>query len=124
MRHHFSQAAASLSTHHAGLHASTYSTRFKGHGAVSASDRLKDAEGEKLRPLVASRFARGDGGFGGPSEGQPEPTQGAGSRPDRSATSRRAGSGAGVSLCGDRNPLQSDPRICQKTKKAVSQNRF
>src|SRR5205807_5558448 len=36
---------------------------------------LKDADGEKLATLVASRFARGDGGFGGPSEGQPEPHQ-------------------------------------------------
>src|ERR1700746_426811 len=33
---------------------------------------LKDADGEKLATLVASRFARGDGGFGGPSEGQAE----------------------------------------------------
>src|SRR6202012_5837128 len=31
---------------------------------------LKDANGEKLATLVASRFARGDGGFGGPLEGQ------------------------------------------------------
>src|SRR6478752_10850771 len=29
---------------------------------------LKDENGEKLATLVASRFARGDGGFGGPSE--------------------------------------------------------
>src|SRR3954462_3644865 len=34
---------------------------------------LKDDKGEDLATLVASRFARGDGGFGGPSEGQPEP---------------------------------------------------
>ena len=34
---------------------------------------LRDEQGEKLATLVASRFARGDGGFGGPSEGQPEP---------------------------------------------------
>ena len=34
---------------------------------------LKNEKGEKLATLVASRFARGDGGFGGPSEGQPEP---------------------------------------------------
>ena len=36
---------------------------------------LKDDKGEQLATLVASRFARGDGGFGGPSEGQPEPHQ-------------------------------------------------
>ena len=52
---------------------------------------LRDDKGEKLATLVASRFARGDGGFGGPSEGQPEPHTGAdaSARPDRSI-SRRA----------------------------------
>src|SRR5204863_6103679 len=34
---------------------------------------LKNEKDEELATLVASRFARGDGGFGGPSEGQPEP---------------------------------------------------
>src|SRR3977135_2825403 len=34
---------------------------------------LKDEKGEPLATLVASRFALGDGGFGGPSQGQPEP---------------------------------------------------
>ena len=34
---------------------------------------LKDANGDRLATLVASRFARGDGGFGGPSEGPPNP---------------------------------------------------
>src|ERR1700750_1608605 len=32
---------------------------------------LRDEKGEKLATLVASRFARGDGGFGGPAGGQP-----------------------------------------------------
>src|SRR5207237_6106892 len=31
---------------------------------------LKDADGEKLATLVETRFASGDGGFGGPWEGQ------------------------------------------------------
>src|SRR5436305_9576258 len=34
---------------------------------------LKNEKGEELATLVASRFARGDGGFVGPSEGKPEP---------------------------------------------------
>src|SRR5262249_26292363 len=34
---------------------------------------LKNEKGEKLATLVASRFARGDGGFGGPNLPQPEP---------------------------------------------------
>src|SRR6201984_1946734 len=44
---------------------------------------LKDEKGDKLATLVASRFARGDGGFGGPSEGQPEPHAVPGRAPDR-----------------------------------------
>src|SRR5260370_22524786 len=43
---------------------------------------LKDEKGEKLATLVASRFARGDGGVGGPSEGQPEPHNGPRRAPD------------------------------------------
>jgi acyl dehydratase len=34
---------------------------------------LKDENGEKLATLVASRFARGDGGFGGPQRPSPVP---------------------------------------------------
>src|SRR5258708_18419605 len=34
---------------------------------------LKNDKGEALATLVASRFARGDGGFGGPSESHPAP---------------------------------------------------
>ena len=59
---------------------------------------LKDEKGEKLATLVASRFARGDGGFGGPSEGQPEPHK---VPSPRARQDRRhhdaAGSGAGLS---------------------------
>src|SRR5258708_35814188 len=48
---------------------------------------LKDEKGEKLATLVASRFARGDGGFGGPSEGQPEPHKVPTRVPDRTVDS-------------------------------------
>ena len=34
---------------------------------------LRDEKGDKLATLVASRFARGDGSFRGPSDGHPEP---------------------------------------------------
>src|SRR5882724_3865441 len=76
---------------------------------------LKDEKGEKLATLVASRFARGDGGFGGPSEGQPEPhnvptraadrTIDIATRPDQALVYR---------LCGDRNPLPSDPEFANR----------
>ena len=45
---------------------------------------LRNEKGEELATLVASRFARGDGGFGGPSEGQPDPHKVPTRAPDRS----------------------------------------
>lgn len=48
----------------------------KAKGAVIQHQTvLKSAGGELLATIVASLFARGDGGFGGPSVGQPEPHQ-------------------------------------------------
>ena len=59
---------------------------------------LKDEKGEKLATLVASRFARGDGGFGGPSEGQPEPHKVPSSRAGQGRRHHdAAGPGAGLS---------------------------
>ena len=76
---------------------------------------LKDADGEKLATLVASRFARGDGGFGGPSEGQPEPHQVPSRAPDRIVDiSTRPDQALIYRLCGDRNPLHSDPEFAKK----------
>ena len=75
---------------------------------------LKDEKGEKLATLVASRFARGDGGFGGPSEGQPEPHKVPTRAPTRSSTSRRGrirrwsiGSAATAIRC---TPIPNSPR--------------
>jgi len=76
---------------------------------------LKDANGEKLATLVASSFARGDGGFGGPSEGQPEPHQVPTRSPDMSVDiSTRPDQALIYRLCGDRNPLHSDPEFAKK----------
>ena len=76
---------------------------------------LKDADGGKLATLVASRFARGDGGFGGPSEGQPEPHQVPSRAPDRIVDiSTRPDQALIYRLCGDRNPLHSDPEFAKK----------
>ena len=59
---------------------------------------LKDEKGEPLATLVASRFARGDGGFGGPSEGQPEPHKVPTRAPDKIGRYFDApGPGAGLS---------------------------
>ena len=54
---------------------------------------LKDEKGEKLATLVASRFARGDGGFGGPSEGQPEPHKVPARAPDKTVWEESSGEG-------------------------------
>jgi acyl dehydratase len=76
---------------------------------------LKDAASEKLATLVASRFARGDGGFGGPSEGQPEPHQVPRRAPDKTVDiSTRPDQALVYRLCGDRNPLHSDPEFARK----------
>ena len=75
---------------------------------------LKNAMGEELATLVASRFARGDGGFGGPSEGQPEPHKVPARAPDRSIDiTTRADQALIYRLCGDRNPLHSDPEFAR-----------
>jgi acyl dehydratase len=87
-----------------------------GKGAVIVVETtMKDAaSGEKLATLTSSIFARGDGGFGGPAEGAPEPHQ----VPDRPAdisldfptTENQA---LIYRLSGDRNPLHSDPGIAR-----------
>jgi acyl dehydratase len=76
---------------------------------------LKDENGEKLATLVASRFARGDGGFGGPSEGQPEPHKVPSRAPDKIVDiTTRPDQALVYRLCGDRNPLHSDPEFAKK----------
>ena len=76
---------------------------------------LKDEKGEKLATLVASRFARGDGGFGGPSLPQPEPHKMPSRAPDRTVDiSTRPDQALIYRLCGDRNPLHSDPEFAKR----------
>ena len=48
---------------------------------------LKDEKGEKLATLVASRFARGDGGFGGRPKASPSRTRCRSARPTRPSIS-------------------------------------
>ena len=76
---------------------------------------LRDDKGEALATLVASRFARGDGGFGGPSEGQPEPHKVPARAPDKTVDiSTRPDQALVYRLCGDRNPLHSDPEFAKR----------
>lgn len=82
-----------------------------GKGAVIQNETvLRDSKGEKLATLVSSIFARGDGGFGGPSEGQPEPHKVPTRAPDQSVDIPTLPNQALLyRLSGDYNPLHSDP---------------
>src|ERR1700744_3751137 len=76
---------------------------------------LRDDKGEKLATLVASRFARGDGGFGRPSEAQPEPHKVPARAPDKTVDiTTRPDQALVYRLCGDRNPLHSDPEFARR----------
>jgi acyl dehydratase len=75
---------------------------------------LKDEAGEPLATMTASIMARGDGGFGGPEHGAPEPhrvpdrdpdvTLEVPTQPDQALLYR---------LTGDRNPLHADPAFAK-----------
>ena len=76
---------------------------------------LKDEKGDNLATLIASQFARGDGGFGGPSDGQPEPHRIPTRAPDMSVDiTTRPDQSLIYRLCGDRNPLHSDPEFAKR----------
>lgn len=86
-----------------------------GKGAVIVTETtLTLASGEKLATLVSSTFARGDGGFGGPSEGAPEPHPTPTRAPDLSVDlPTRPDQALIYRLSGDRNPLHSDPQVAK-----------
>ncbi|HAH08497.1 MAG TPA: 3-alpha,7-alpha,12-alpha-trihydroxy-5-beta-cholest-24-enoyl-CoA hydratase [Alphaproteobacteria bacterium] len=87
-----------------------------GKGAIIVTEktiRLKDTN-EPLCTLVSTTFARGDGGFGGPATGAPEPHP----IPERKADhmiecDTRPDQALIYRLSGDRNPLHSDPKIAK-----------
>ena len=88
----------------------------KDKGAVLVTERvMTDAKsGDKLCTLVNTIFARGDGGFGGPKEGAPEPHR----LPDRTPDlahecDTRVDQALLYALSGDRNPLHRDPNVAK-----------
>lgn len=88
----------------------------KEKGAVIYTETvITDARsGDKLATLVSSTFARGDGGFGGPSEGAPEPHPTPSRAPDAElALPTRPDQALIYRLSGDRNPLHSDPNVAR-----------
>ncbi len=85
-----------------------------GKGAVIYTETvIKDAKtGEPIATLLGSTFARGDGGFGGPSDGAPTPHEVPTRAPDQSIDiPTRPDQALIYRLSGDRNPLHSDPSI-------------
>jgi len=86
-----------------------------GKGAVIVSETLLSNEaGEAVLTITGSMFARGDGGFGGPSEGQPEPHEVPKRAPDQSVDiPTRPDQALIYRLSGDRNPLHCDPAVAK-----------
>ncbi len=71
---------------------------------------LRDGAGEPMVTLKSAIFARGDGGFGGPSDGEPPPHQVPQRAPDLSLDfPTRPDQALLYRLSGDRNPLHADP---------------
>lgn len=87
-----------------------------GKGAIIVTEkvvRLRQTN-EKLCTLTSTTFARGDGGFGGPTTGAPEPHAIPDRNPDMSVEcDTRADQALIYRLSGDRNPLHSDPKIAK-----------
>jgi acyl dehydratase len=83
-------------------------------GAVIEREmQLREVDGTLLATLLRTAFARGDGGFGGPSE-TPPPHQ----VPTRAADlvlefATRSDQALLYRLCGDRNPLHADPVVAK-----------
>ncbi len=88
----------------------------KDKGALVVNETVwTDAAGEKVATLTSSLFARGDGGFGGPSEGAPEPHPVPTRAPDLSLDfATRPDQALLYRLNGDRNPLHSDPDFARR----------
>jgi acyl dehydratase len=89
----------------------------KDKGAVIINETIwTDEAGEKVATLTGSTFARGDGGFGGPSEGQPEPHEIPSRKADLSVDiATREDQALLYRLNGDRNPLHSDPESAKRS---------
>ena len=89
----------------------------KDKGAVLLNQTTwKDAAGELVATLTGSSFCRADGGFGGPSEGQPEPHEIPSRKADLSVDiTTRQDQALLYRLNGDRNPLHSDPDSAKRS---------
>lgn len=79
-----------------------------------AETTLTEPSGAPLATLTTSIFARGDGGFGGPSEGEAPPHAVPQRAPDMSLDlPTRPDQALLYRLLGDRNPLHADPSFAK-----------
>lgn len=87
-----------------------------GKGAVVVNETTwLDTSGEKVATLTGTRFARGDGGFGGPSEGAPQPHIVPVRPPEKTVSfSTWPNQALLYRLNGDRNPIHADPAAAQR----------
>lgn len=86
----------------------------KGALIVSETEIFDKASGDKLCTLGSTIFARGDGGFGGPTDGAPVPHEVPTRAPDMSCElETRADQALLYRLSGDRNPLHADPAFAK-----------
>lgn len=88
----------------------------KDKGAVVVEETVwTDEKGEKVATLTDSTFSRGDGGFGGPSKGAPEPHLVPARKPDLQVSlDTRPDQALLYRLNGDLNPLHSDPDVAKR----------
>ncbi len=88
----------------------------EGKGALVVNETsARLASGEPLFTLGSTSFYRGDGGFGGDSEGAPLPHPLPERPPDTVCElSERRDQALIYALCGDRNPLHRDPRAARR----------
>ena len=86
-------------------------------GAVVAKETTwRDDVGDEVATLTSTLFARGDGGFGGPREGQPQPHAVPTRRPDVSVNfATSPGQALLYRLNGDLNPLHADPESARRS---------
>ncbi|MBP2229433.1 acyl dehydratase [Azospirillum agricola] len=87
-----------------------------GKGAVFAQEKILrlDGDPEPLATVVTTAFGRAEGGFGGPTEGQPAPHRVPDRAPDRSVDVPTMPSQALLYRhSGDLNPLHADPEAAR-----------
>lgn len=88
----------------------------EGKGALVTNETAVTlADGSPLFTLGSTLFFRGDGGFGGKSEGAPVPHPLPEREPDAVCEMPgRADQAMVYALCGDRNPLHRDPEFARR----------